>query len=446
MAGAVSGAASREHCMPKPALADRILAQLRNNPILAVVVALGVIVTGLANFSRSMTTLLDTGSRLAPGRTADIAGTWMSLEPDETTTVKTILVFQFTTRGTELTGTMHRGYPQALLNGRVERDTLAFDVDQHWDVGGKVRVEREAYRGTLAGHTIRFTRTADGAPPFEFRAVKKVPRPAPPALKAGGRLGTTRIVFSREHLWIMNADGSERRRLGAAGTGSATAPAWSPDGRRIAYERHDAEDRHAIHVIDVDTARERRLIARPGSWADPSWSPDGQRLVVADTGDDDPGIHVVAADGSASTRLTHGAHTSPSFSPDGTRIVYVDRRLDRIVVMNADGSGGRPLATGGHPAWSPDGTRIAYERTGAENSQQIVVMNADGTGAAALTADWARAADPGWSPDGSMIVFVSNHEGESDIFVMSADGSNPLNLTGELGDYARPAWSPPHAR
>jgi hypothetical protein len=146
---------------------------------------------------------------------------------------------------------------------------------------------------------------------------------------------------------VVSADGSDQRVL-ARGAGS---PAWSPDGRRIAFDR----DRD-IYVVNADGSGQRRLTTitpdARSSFYNPVWSPDGQRIALTgwregETGTN-PRIYVVGADGGELRMLTRRG-SQPAWSPDGQKLLFVSDRdgLDAVFVMNADGSGQRRLTSPG---------------------------------------------------------------------------------------------------
>jgi TolB protein len=158
------------------------------------------------------------------------------------------------------------------------------------------------------------------------------------------------------------------------------------------------------------------------------------------------GIQVVNADGSGGLVLSSDSGDfSPAWSPDGGKVAFDRNRGDQfagdIYVINADGSGLRPLTHDGSddsdPAWSPDGRLIAFGRNGG-----IYVMNAaDGSGLRAVT---VQSCDyhPTWAPDGLRIAFASCRGGTNAIYVMNADGSGIRSITKDSRpDYA-PWWSP----
>jgi TolB protein len=262
-------------------------------------------------------------------------------------------------------------------------------------------------------------------------------------------------------LHVMEADGSNVRVLTYAhrqGDSHDFAPAWSPDGRKIAFSsQHDCMMGRCveIRVMNVDGSDLQRLTSPGLRSGQADWSPDGTRIAFAresthegfiDRGD----IHVMNSDGSDQRRLTRTkvVECQPDWSPDGKLIVFARPCGGKahIWVMNSDGSSPRQLtrstAQDWAPRWSPDGTQIAFSRGTLRKDYEVMVMSSDGTNVHKLTDNEADDFTPVWSPDGQMIVFASAGYGFQHLFVMNADGSNERTLTSGEGDDMQPAWSP----
>jgi Tol biopolymer transport system component len=152
-------------------------------------------------------------------------------------------------------------------------------------------------------------------------------------------------------IFVVNADGSGLRQL----TDSAcfnVAPAWSPDGARIAFwssRDNCGSGNYDLYVMNADGTGQTRLTNAPTENGAPSWSPDGRRIAFNSNRDGNMEIYVMRADGSGVVRLTNdaGADVNPSWSADGSQIVFdSDRAGNRdIYVMRADGSGVRRLTS-----------------------------------------------------------------------------------------------------
>lgn len=154
--------------------------------------------------------------------------------------------------------------------------------------------------------------------------------------------------------------------------------------------------------------------------------------------------------------------------PETYRIGFVRQHppVDRVFVMNANGTNPRQLLEEGHNwggVWSPDGARIAFvgerfRETDPGNTtfdQEIFVMNPDGSGQYQLTDTDGYEHGPVWSPDASRIAFVNQTDldpapnvsrSDYQIFVANADGTDSRQLTERLGWNRDPVWSPDGSR
>ena len=217
--------------------------------------------------------------------------------------------------------------------------------------------------------------------------------------------GITDPVFLRGYYAIVvrNADGSGGRTLVNLDDTFEPAPAWSPDGSKIAFFYDQAGSGGQIFLINGDGTGMRQF-TNAGANIGVAWSPDGSKIALSSYGGSGYDIFVKDVSGSSLTQLTTTAGATdrfPSWSPDGARIAFVSDRdgNEEIYVMNADGSGQTRLTTDPGvdyaPTWSADGSQIAFhsDRSG---TLQVYVMNADGSGLTRLTNDPTGAGYPNW--------------------------------------------------
>jgi TolB protein len=243
----------------------------------------------------------------------------------------------------------------------------------------------------------------------------------------------------RAQVYVMNADGGRQHAI--TRQFSAKRGAFSPDGRRIAF---DGRAYKTLFDFDIFVAaasgrRAKRITRGPDRDLMPAWSPDGQTIAFSRQAaeEDMPGIWLVGADGSDPRLLVQGG-LAPSWSPDGSRIAF--EGLGGVATAKSDGTGGRTLAPGGEPAWSPDGRTIVFTRAG-----DIWLMRPDGGAQRRLTRTAADELEPCFSPDGRWVLFSSDRTGNKDVFKMRRDGSGLRNLTRHPAEDWATSWQPlPH--
>jgi TolB protein len=163
-----------------------------------------------------------------------------------------------------------------------------------------------------------------------------------------------RIVFESRRdgdseIYVINANGSGTKRLTANGVFDGD-PAWSPDGKSIAFSS-DRDGNREIYVMNADGANPRRLtntggrvsdVLLDGLDADPAWSPDGRKIAFDTNRDGDYEIYVMNADGSGERNLTDNASLDalPAWSADGRELVFESERAEKgnrdVYVMSAN--------------------------------------------------------------------------------------------------------------
>lgn len=243
----------------------------------------------------------------------------------------------------------------------------------------------------------------------------------------GKKLAFTHNPFFDFGISVINADGTRQQRI-TVGEGDQS-PVWSPDSTRIAYSNVEG-----IWVINANGSDRRLILGRKYGYPDLTWSHDSGLIAYTNNG-----IWVMDADGTNRIQLTVGYGNEPAWSPDGTRIAFVRSDESRgLWVMDADGTGERQLASdySKSPAWSPDSTRIAYETNRGGNTG-IGVIRADGTEGRQITTDQGVA--PVWSPDGTRIAYSRSFT-RGGIFLVNADGADQTAFS--VRDDFSPSWSP----
>jgi Periplasmic component of the Tol biopolymer transport system len=224
--------------------------------------------------------------------------------------------------------------------------------------------------------------------------------------QSGGGESESDCVSESDAINTMRPDGSHRIRLGLG-----IDPAFSPDGRLIAYGICDGVQSDLM-VMNSDGSDAHQVLAtKKVSEEQPSFSADGRRIFFSrDSGGEGYSqIYSVALDGSSLMRLTHGGHEVSDHSPAAAangRFAVFDRE-GRVLTMRPSGTNQKRLAVGYDPAISPNSRSVAYASGG-----QIFIVGSGGGGAHQLThlkstrEASGTALSPSFSPDGRWVVFA----------------------------------------
>jgi Tol biopolymer transport system component len=260
-------------------------------------------------------------------------------------------------------------------------------------------------------------------------------------------------------LYLMRSDGTGLRRITSRG---GYSPAWSPDGKWLAFASNRSRPRHAnaseIYVMRANGTALRRVTRNGFVDFGPAWAPDGKRLVLQSSNASGTGIAVINVNGTGFRRLTHDSEAGPAWSPDGTTIAYGGSTGPSgagIWLMNPDGTNRRQLtfppqhpeeegvSNGADysPEWSPDSGRIAFTRS-YRGRNDIYTIRVDGTGLRRLTNRVGQHYEATWSPNGRRIVFITALYQRRVIDVMNADGTQQRRLITGRGGYIDPDWQP----
>ena len=231
-----------------------------------------------------------------------------------------------------------------------------------------------------------------------------------PSLSPSGQ----EVVFAADfdghsRLWISGLDGSRLRKVSSLGNPAAAvsdlAPAWSSDGRTIAYASIDGSTSD-IWVVQADGSYPVKLTANGARNSRPAWSPDGRKIVFESNKDGTRDIWVMNADGSQQVKVVSSpsVENSPKFSPAGDQIVFSRTEGDAatLMIVNVNGTGLRALTTGNsrdwHPSWGSRGILFSSDRSSSSGDHKIWMVQPDGSNLRKVgdTAGF----EPVWLPDG----------------------------------------------
>ena len=254
-------------------------------------------------------------------------------------------------------------------------------------------------------------------------------------------------------IFLMSSSGTPVRRLTTNDPGSEdTDPAFSRDGKRVAFVRSKSLGSRDIFIVPASGGEPQRLTYMNANLGGPVWSSDDQKIIFwAGTGGSGwvNDLYSVPVSGSKPERLPFSNYEAagPSISRRGDKLSYIrctfDINIWKMAVSESLESVSKFAASSSRPEhdpeFSPDGTKVAFmsDRSG---EMAVWVSDADGRNASMIVTAWGGGS-PRWSPDGSEIAFDSRREGHAHIMVVGLEGGQPRRLT--EGDFEEivPSWS-----
>jgi TolB protein len=251
----------------------------------------------------------------------------------------------------------------------------------------------------------------------------------------------------RYRLIVADADGYNPRTV-ADSTEPLMSPAWSPDGRSLAYVSFEGKA-SAIYVQRLATGERVRVSARAGINGAPAWSPDGGRLALTLSRDGNLDIYTLDLASQALTRVTtdEAIDTEPEWARDGESLYFTSDRAGSAQIYRVALDGARRAervtftnSYNARPRLSPDGKELAMV-TLDRGGYRIAVMELASRNLRVLTTS-AQDDSPSFAPNGAMLIYASRERGRGALAAVSADGAFHQRLSSDQGDVRDPAWSP----
>ena len=248
---------------------------------------------------------------------------------------------------------------------------------------------------------------------------------------------------------LMVADSDAYGPVRVAETGDPLmSPAWSPDGKMLAYVSFEGKTA-AIWVQQLATGERRRVSARAGINGAPAWSPDGRRLALTLSRDGNLDIYTLDLSTQTLTRVTSddAIDTEPAWSPDSRTLYFTSdraggpqvyrvaldeaRRADRVTFEGSYNA---------RPRISPDGTTLAMV-TLDRGAYRIAALDLK-TRALRVLSNSSQDESPSFAPNGAALIYGTKSKGRGALAIVSADGRYQQQLSSDTGDVREPVWSP----